>query len=454
MPRRASCLLVVGLLLAAAHDARAVEPRVTTLALTEGTRDGTVLDDRQRVRLARSGDGHLPSGTFVSAPVDLGGSGTTTVAWREQWTAPQTWRKHPGNPIYGPAQSGAWDDWTNGVAIVRDKGDVSYKMFYAGRKGAGIGFAVGSLADPLTWKEHPASPVLVPRTDNWEGGLINQPRVVKVTDEHWRMYYTGWGHEAGGGSPWTFGLAESFDAGVTWQRHADGRPLLERGPPGSYDDGGVFVPEVRRVGRGWMMWYTAMKVIPGRQAIHICAATSDDGVRWTKCDVNPVITDDFTTGPARNVISRCHVRVDDGVFRMWYTHGRPDYRIRYAESLDGLHFERSPIDLALDASADADAWDGRMVEYPTIDVVDGRWRMWFCGNGFGGVGYASGVVETGVRLFIRGGDTAVPDDSWTAWTAVARGDGVGTGRFVQVKAELRSENPLLSPALNEVSLGR
>jgi hypothetical protein len=215
------------------------------------------------------------------------------------------------------------------------------------------------------------------------------------------------------------------------------------------------VPDVRRVGDKWMMWYTAHKVIPGRQSIHICAATSDDGIRWTKCDdANPVLTDDFTTGSARNVLSRCHCRIDDGVFRMWYTHGKPNYQIRYAESLDGLHFEPSPIPVVLAASADKSAWDSQIVEYPTLDVVGDEWRLWFCGNGYGSVGFAKGTVETGVKLSLRSGNTSQPDSAWSSWTSLERGRSQTVGRYVQVKAELWSANPVLSPALNKFELVR
>ena len=89
---------------------------------------------------------------------------------------------------------------TNGVSIVPTADGKTYRMYYAGKEGEGIGFAEASIDDPLTWREHPASPVLIPRTDNWEGNRINQPRVVAVTDSHWRMYYTGWGF-VGPGSP-------------------------------------------------------------------------------------------------------------------------------------------------------------------------------------------------------------------------------------------------------------
>ena len=41
---------------------------------------------------------------------------------------------------------------------------------------------------------------------------------------------------------------------------------------------------------------------------------------------------------------------------MWYSHAKPTYRIRYAESLDGIYWERSPIQFALEPSSKP-AWN-------------------------------------------------------------------------------------------------
>lgn len=432
----------------ALHTAAAVETTVRC-DVTNGRCQNLEPDEQKRLRLKAGNDGFTDRGDFVSRPVDLGRRARVRVDWIAQWTAPQRWKKHEANPIYGPKQSGEWDSWCNGVSIVRNPDGKSYKMFYSGRAGAGIGFAEALIADPLTWKENPSSPVLKPRADNWEGNLINQPRVVKVTDTHWRMYYTGWGFK-GKGSHWAMGLAESFDGGLTWKRATDD-PILERGGDGSPDEGGVFVPEVRRIGNQWYAWYTAMKIAADKQNIHLCLATSADGVHWTKHPDNPVLTDDFSKGPGRNVTSRCFVRNDHGVFQIWYSHAKPDYRIRYAESLDGIHWERSPIPLALDASP-APAWDDRMVEYPEVDVVNDQWRLWFCGNGFGTVGFAEGIVETGVDLLIRSGDTPEPGKDWSDWLPIARDAEMEVGRHAQLKADLWSKNRALSPSLNAINL--
>jgi len=413
-------------------------------------------DDCGRWRLSRDAAGYLGKGELLTTPHDLGAADRTiSLDWIEQWTAPLRYEKFAANPVYGPKQSGPWDTWTNGVSIVPTADGKSYRMYYAGREGAGIGFAEAEVANPTVWKEHPASPVLRPRKDNWEGNQINQPRVVKVTDTHWRMYYTGWGFPGPGkpkapGSSWAMNIAESFDGGTTWKRLRDD-PIMERGAPDSPDGGAACVPMVIKVGDKWMMWYTAARAAPvGKMNVHLCLATSQDGVHWDKYEKNPVLSDQ-RPDVAVTFASRCYVRHDNGVFRMWYSYsrGKPSYRIRYAESLDGINWERAPIAPVLDASP-TPAWDDQRVEYPEVQVVDGVFRLWFCGNEFGSAGYATGINETGVSLSLRSGDTRIPDATWSEWIDVQRGEKLKVKRFVQVQGKLWSKNSAISPALNSV----
>jgi predicted GH43/DUF377 family glycosyl hydrolase len=443
MPRLPLALALTGWLLAGATAGPSAA--TVTVDLHAGERRRIDIDDRRRLVLARDDRGHVADGEFVSAAIPLGGA-AWRVRWIAQWTAPQRWTKHAGNPVYTPAQTG-WSNWVNGVSIVPLADGRTYRMYYAGARGQGIGFAEASVDDPVRWTDH-GEPVFLPRADNWEGDRLSQPRVVQVTDTHWRMYYTGWGVK-GGGSEWALGLADSFDAGLTWKRHQE-EPVLDRGPPGSADDGGAVVPSLLRIGDRWLMWYTGVRATQS-QRIHLCLAESQDGVRWEKYDGNPVLTDPDPAGAARSVISRCCVRHDRGVFRLWYSFARPDYRIHYAESLDGRTWEPGPIAPVLGPSA-GEGWDSLIVEYPEVQVVGDTFRLWFCGNGFGSVGYATGRPETGVTIEARTGPTAVPDGGWTDWRTVDWDQPLPPAGHAQIRAILSSVDPAQSPTLNGIEL--
>ena len=70
-----------------------------------------------------------------------------------------------------------------------------------------------------------------------------------------------------------------------------------------------------------------------------CAVTfSDDGINWSE----PIITlaNDLTTGWEDDINRNCVLKVGD-VYQMWYTGQARGYSyIGYAESSDGIHFER------------------------------------------------------------------------------------------------------------------
>lgn len=213
---------------------------------------------------------------------------------------------------------------------------------------------------------------------------------------------------------------------------------------------------IRQVNGKWMMWYTAAK-IGKKQQIHVCLATSDDGIAWKKYANNPVLTDDFEKGPKRNVISRCCVRYSNGVYRMWYSHAKPEYRIKYAESLDGIDWEVSPVNPVLDVGP-AGAWDSETVEYPEVREFNGVWNMWYAGNAYGRVGYAFAVPKVKLEISMRSSPNSDRVDEnadlprWSPWRPMKNGEVFQGKSHIQLRVRMSSENSSLSPALNKISL--
>jgi hypothetical protein len=64
------------------------------------------------------------------------------------------------------------------------------------------------------------------------------------------------------------------------------------------------------------------------------------------------------------------------------------YRIGYAESADGVTWER--LDEQAGISRSESGWDSEMIAYPSVYVHRGRRHLLYNGNGFGrsGIGHA------------------------------------------------------------------
>jgi hypothetical protein len=61
--------------------------------------------------------------------------------------------------------------------------------------------------------------------------------------------------------------------------------------------------------------------------------------------------------------------------------------------------------------------------------------------------------STSLNAFVRKGNIAIPDGSWTAYAEVQQGDSVGgSSRYIQYKVALASADPTATPALNNFSI--
>jgi hypothetical protein len=200
------------------------------------------------------------------------------------------------------------------------------------------------------------------------------------------LYYTGW--SLGVTVPFYvfLGLAISHDGGRHFEK-VSRAPILDRtdhdpfmtGHPAVLLDNGV-----------WRMWYVSCsgwRLVNGapRHDYHIRYAESSDGVHWRR---DGRICVDYSS-PDEYAIARPWVVRDGDTYRMWYSHRGKAYRIGYAESPDGLTWERHDERAGIDVSPDG--WDSEMVEYPCVIRANGREWMFYNGNGFGrtGIGCAS-----------------------------------------------------------------
>lgn len=202
------------------------------------------------------------------------------------------------------------------------------------------------------------------------------------------LHYTGW--TLGVTVPFYLfaGLAVSEDGGATFEK-VSRAPILERTPadPFMTASGAVLVEN-----GVWRMWYvscTGWRIIGGvpRHDYHIKYAESADGISWRRD--NRVCID--YASPDEYAIARPWVVRDDDRYRMWYSYRGAAYRIGYAESHDGLTWERLDARTGIDVSPEG--WDSEMIAYPAVIRAAGREWMFYNGNGYG---------RTGIGCAVRG----------------------------------------------------
>lgn len=166
------------------------------------------------------------------------------------------------------------------------------------------------------------------------------------------------------------GLATSLD-GITWTRYSN-NPVLDVGPPGSWDDLQVGAPSVIFDGSVYRMWYYGNPYGP----VRIGLATSTDGITWTKYAGNPVLS---ASGWEGWWVLEPEVLFDGSTYQMWYTGYDGTYcKIGYATSADGRSWTKYP-DPVLSTGVTGN-WDSLSVRSPSVVYDGSTYQMWYGGD--------------------------------------------------------------------------
>lgn len=142
----------------------------------------------------------------------------------------------------------------------------------------------------------------------------------------------------------------------------------------------------------WRMWYlscTGWQMREGKpeHSYHIKYAESRDGINWQR---DGIVAIDFANDQ-EYAISRPSVVHDNDRWRMWYSFRGQSYRIGYAESVDGKSWTRRDMLAGIDVSKSG--WDSEMIEYPFVFDHKGQRFMLYNGNGYGKTGFGLAVLE-------------------------------------------------------------
>ncbi len=99
---------------------------------------------------------------------------------------------------------------------------------------------------------------------------------------------------------------------------------------------------------------------------------STDGIHWE--EPQPTLAPNPASGFEDDINRNCVLRVGN-IYKMWYTgQARGHSYIGYAESTDGLHFDRRCTEPVLISEY---PYEGMSVMNPCVLFEDGRYRMWY-----------------------------------------------------------------------------
>lgn len=293
-------------------------------------------------------------------------------------TSPISWRRR--GLVFSPTRT--W--WMRSHAMMptpeRLEGSL-VRLYFSGRdrdNQSHIGWVVFDLEDPTEPLDVSSQPVLSPgELGTFDDNGVTPSCLIDVDDDEY-LYYVGWNPGSTVRVHLFGGLA--VRRGDCFQRKSRA-PVIERT---AIDPFLNTAPWVVAAGDALRMYYVAGVGWEHRDLprYHIKYAHSSDGVAWERH--RDWIAIDFQDG-TETALARPFVLQSDGLYRMWFSTKRGTYSIGYAESQDGLDWDRNDHHAGLRPS-DA-GWDSQMVEYGVVVEHEGELFMFYNGNDYGQDGF-------------------------------------------------------------------
>lgn len=209
------------------------------------------------------------------------------------------------------------------------------------------------------------------------------------------LYYVGWNVRNTVPYSNALGLAISYDNGENFERKFNGA-IMDRNKEEPYF---VALTALVKGKYNYLTYYLSCteyrfvlnKVEP---RYHIKYALSENGYDFIR---NGVVAIDYSTDQEAG-IARPSVLYNGDVYQMWYcyrmfegyrTNKDASYKIGYAESKDGIYWDR--LDHKAGILLSEEGWDSEMIAYPFVIKVKEKIMMFYNGNGFGasGIGFAT-----------------------------------------------------------------
>lgn len=269
-------------------------------------------------------------------------------------------------------------------------GDI-YRIYFSGRDKnnvSSIGYVEIDINNPQKILKFSEKPVLERgQIGSFDDSGVSPTCIIPVDDKLY-MYYLGWNRGSMVKASEVSGLAISSDGGITFERYSRA-PIIDRTKDEPYL---ILVISCILLENGiWRMWYDASDFWLRKDLPHynIKYSESKDGITWVRNGEISVDYKDFT----ESRVSRASVIKED-VYKMWFCSavGDAGYRMGYAESADGIKFDRKES-VGIDVSPSG--WDSEMICYPFVFTHKGKKHMFYCGNSYGKTGFGHAILEEG-----------------------------------------------------------
>lgn len=299
----------------------------------------------------------------------------------------QRWLKK--GVLFTPRGNSAWMKTHAALPVCERRGS-HYRIYFSSRDAAGrsrIGYFDAAIENGMKITGVGSKPVLeTGSAGSFDESGVTSSCVVSRGEKKY-LYYTGW--TLGRTVPFYFyaGLAVSRDGGKTFQKISPS-PVLERNDIDPYLTASPYVLLDNGI---WRMWYVScvkweIKKRKQKHYYHIKYAESKDGVKWER---RGIVCVDFKSKD-EYAFSRPCVLKENGLYKMWYSYRGKTYKIGYAESKDGVRWMRKDDEIDMKPSAKRQDWDFEMMAYPCVLNLEGGKVMLYNGNGYGrtGIGFA------------------------------------------------------------------
>ena len=297
------------------------------------------------------------------------------------------WRKL--GRIFVPDGSKPWMSAYAANPVAEHVNGDRFRIYFSSRDAhnrSSIAFVEIALSDPATILCEAETPVLGPgEAATFDDAGVSIGCLLRVGSVRY-LYYMGWHLDTT--VPWrnTIGLAIEDEPNGTFRR-ASTLPVV---PLSRTDPHTLSYPWVRHESGTFRMWYGSSTEWGPRKTHmrHVIKyAESGDGIVWNPRDLVAIDAEE----PGEYAICRPCVLADADRYRMWYCSRGPAYRIRYAESVDGIVWIRR-IDWG-GLTVSVEGWDSEMIEYPYVFDHGGRRYLLYAGNGYGRTGFGLAILE-------------------------------------------------------------